>query len=102
MKPEQHIIVGQKVNPEKWVRAKQLRHEMTPEKKLLWYYLRNGKLKQLYFHSQQVIDGFIADFYCHAAGLVLEIDGGIHNRQREYDTELRFRGDEAGERLLYL
>jgi len=34
-----------------------------------------------------VIDGFIADFYCHAARLVIEIDGPVHDRQIEYDRE---------------
>jgi very-short-patch-repair endonuclease len=81
------IIVGQKVNRIKQERAKQLRREMTPEEKKLWYYLRNNELNGLHFRRQQVIDGFIADFYCHAAGVVIEIDGGIHERQREYDAE---------------
>lgn len=84
---EKQIIVGQKVNPIKQERAKQLRREMTPEEKKLWYYLRSNQLNGLHFRRQQVIDGFIADFYCHAARLVIEIDGGIHERQREYDGE---------------
>ncbi len=81
------IIAGQKVNPIKQERAKQLRREMTPAEKKLWYYLRNNQLNGLHFRRQQVIDGFIADFYCHDAGVVIEVDGGIHERQREYDVE---------------
>ncbi|MCC5634490.1 DUF559 domain-containing protein [Nostoc sp. CHAB 5844] len=34
-----------------------------------------------------MIDGFIADFYCHAARLVIEVDGKIHEQQAEYDAE---------------
>jgi very-short-patch-repair endonuclease len=34
-----------------------------------------------------VIDGFIIDFYCHEVGLVVEVDGGIHDEQQEYDAE---------------
>jgi very-short-patch-repair endonuclease len=34
-----------------------------------------------------VIDGFIVDFYCHTARLAIEVDGNIHETQREYDTE---------------
>ena len=30
--------------------------------------------------------GFIVDFYCHAASLVVELDGAIHNQQAEYDS----------------
>jgi len=36
---------------------------------------------------QQVILGFIADFYCHPARLVIEVDGSVHNNQRESDAE---------------
>jgi len=40
------------------------------------------------FRRQHVLHGFIADFYCHDLGLVLEIDGGIHTtaRQASYDA----------------
>ena len=34
-----------------------------------------------------MIGGFIADFYCHAAGLVVEVDGGVHAQQTGYDFE---------------
>ena len=81
------IIIGQKVNRIKQERAKQLRRVMTPEEKTLWYYLRSNQLNGLHFRRQQVIDGFIADFYCHAVGVVIEIDGGIHKQQKEYDVE---------------
>jgi very-short-patch-repair endonuclease len=32
-----------------------------------------------------VIAGFIVDFYCHSAGLVIELDGDVHEEQKEYD-----------------
>jgi very-short-patch-repair endonuclease len=60
---------------------------MTPEEKILWQHLRANRLNGLHFRRQQIIDGFIVDFYCHAAGLVIEIDGEIHQRQPEYDAE---------------
>ena len=34
---------------------------------------------------QQVIDGFIADFYCAKLRIVVEIDGGVHEQQKDYD-----------------
>ena len=40
-----------------------------------------------HFRSQQIIDGFYADFYCNAASLVVEIDGPIHDQTTEYDAE---------------
>jgi len=67
--------------------AKDLRKNMTPEEQALWKRLRGNQLHSLHFRRQQVIDGFIADFYCHAGRLVVEVDGGVHEDQREYDAE---------------
>jgi very-short-patch-repair endonuclease len=60
---------------------------MTPAERTLWARLRRNQLDGLHFRRQQVIDGFIADFYCHAAGLVVELDGPVHDSQPEYDAE---------------
>ena len=87
-KRETHnIIIGQKVTSVKVQRAKELRHKMTQEEKILWQHLRANQLNGLHFRRQQIIDGFIADFYCHAAELVIEVDVGIHQQQAEYDAE---------------
>ncbi len=84
--PVPHLVTGQKVEPEKVRRAQELRREMTPAERLLWARLRASKLGGLHFRRQQLIHGFIADFYCHAAGVVVEVDGGVHDEQVEYDT----------------
>src|SRR5262245_20252722 len=39
----------------------------TREERMLWRRLRNNQLNGLHFRRQHVIDGFIPDFYCHAA-----------------------------------
>ena len=83
----QTVISGQKVKPEKRAVAREFRHNQTLEEKLLWRYLRANRLQGLHFRRQQIIDGFIADFYCHAAGVVVEVDGGLHQGQKEYDAE---------------
>ena len=82
-----NIIIGQKVSPEKIKRAKELRQNMTPAEKILWEYLRAKRFNGLKFRRQQIIEGFIVDFYCHSLGLVIELDGEIHDKQKEYDTE---------------
>jgi very-short-patch-repair endonuclease len=82
-----NIVIGQKINPDKMHRVKELRRQMTPAEKILWEYLRGNRLHGLHFRRQQILDGFIADFYCHAARLVIEIDGKIHEQQAEYDAE---------------
>ena len=62
-----------------------LRNAMTPTENLLRERLRANRLAGLKFRRQQPIDGFIADFYCHAVGLVVELDGAVHNHTQEYD-----------------
>ncbi len=104
-------ILGQKVDPQKIHLAKELRHAMTPEEAILWAQLRGNRLAGLHFRRQQIIAGFIVDFYCHAASLVVEVDGEIHDRQVEEDTArdkiltdngvrvLRFKNNEIRESL---
>lgn len=83
----QKIVIGQSITSAKQQRAKELRQNMTPEEKILWQHLRTNRLYGLHFRRQQIIDGFIVDFYCHAAALVIEVDGQIHEQQVEYDAE---------------
>ena len=56
--------------------AKDLRKNLTPEEKRLWYdFLSQYPVR---FQRQKAIDSFIADFYCHKAKLVIELDGSQH------------------------
>ena len=56
--------------------AKILRRNMTRQEKHLWYdFLQHYPVK---IYKQRIIDNFIADFYCHQARLVIEIDGSQH------------------------
>lgn len=67
--------------------AKRLRKQGTKQEKHLWYdYLRTYPVR---FQRQKTIRGFIVDFYCHAAKLVIELDGAQHNEAqgRAYDRE---------------
>lgn len=83
--PIKNIIPGQRVTKAKLQRAKELRREMTPAERILWQELRSNKLG-VHFRRQQIIQGFIVDFYCHRAGLVVEVDGDIHDLQKEEDA----------------
>jgi very-short-patch-repair endonuclease len=58
---------------------------MTPEEKTLWGALRKDALR-LHFRRQQVIAGYIVDFYCASAKLAVEIDGGSHLDGAEHDA----------------
>jgi very-short-patch-repair endonuclease len=86
MTSDQSLIRGQRVSAVKLERARELRQSMTPAEKLLWERLRGHSPDGLRWRRQQVIDGFIVDFYCHAARLVVELDGAVHNQQAEYDS----------------
>jgi very-short-patch-repair endonuclease len=81
------VVVGQRVTSEKLERARQLRHTMTGAERILWRYLRGHRLEGWGFRRQQVIAGLIVDFYCHEASLVVEVDGPVHETQRDYDRE---------------
>ncbi|MCI5598933.1 MAG: endonuclease domain-containing protein [Ruminococcus sp.] len=56
--------------------AKDLRKNATPQENRLWYDFLSAYEPR--FQRQKAIDDFIADFYCHKANLVIEIDGSQH------------------------
>ena len=56
-------------------RARQLRRDMTPAETILWKHLRNRRFGGVKFRRQQPIDYYIADFFCPAARLIIELDG---------------------------
>ena len=68
-------------------RARRLRREMTPQERTLWYmFLHTYPVK---FYKQRIVESFIVDFYCHAAKLVIELDGSQHYEPQgqAYDEE---------------
>ncbi len=74
-------------NRELILRAKELRKAATPQEQHLWYdFLRSYPVR---FQRQKTIDSFIVDFYCHAAKLVIELDGSQHFEEQglAYDAE---------------
>ena len=85
--PIKNIVRGQEVSPEMLERAKELRRSMTPVEKILWKRLKGNRLNGLHFRRQQIVHGYFADFYCHQHELIVELDGGIHKMQKEYDAE---------------
>ena len=67
-------------------KARNLRKGMTKEERHLWYdFLRYCSPR---FRRQEIIGNYIADFYCHEAQLVLELDGSQHldSKAIEYDA----------------
>jgi very-short-patch-repair endonuclease len=58
--------------------ARALRKNSTDAERLLWAALRGHRLNGASFRRQVPIQNYIADFVCHAALLVIELDGGQH------------------------
>ncbi len=69
-------------------RAKELRDTETEAEKLLWEQLRAKKVNGFKFRRQHAIERFIADFYCHKAKLVIEVDGRIHNKPEVKERDI--------------
>ena len=84
--------------------ARELRKHQTTAEKIFWQKVRNKPFLGLKFTRQFLVEYilvsekryFIADFYCHAYKLIIEIDGEIHNFQRAADQNrseiIRSRG----------
>lgn len=98
MPSQRRAVTGnQVVSQEKKSFARKLRRDMTPQEATLWEWLRGRKVGGFKFRRQQVIDGFVTDFYCASAAVVVEVDGDIHLSQVEYDRhrELVFASREV-------
>jgi CTP:molybdopterin cytidylyltransferase MocA/very-short-patch-repair endonuclease len=82
--------------------ARRLRQEVTPAENTLWGLLRNRKLDGLKFRRQHPVAGFVADFACPEATLIVELDGGIHDRleARDRDQDRTRRLQAAGWRVI--
>ena len=67
-----------KISPKLRSNARALRRNSTEAERLLWSDLRDHRLDRTSFRRQVPIEGYIADFVCHSARLVIELDGGQH------------------------
>ena len=94
--------------PERWrapekiqQRARELRQEMTPSERRLWQALRGNALEGAYFRRQHAVGPYILDFYCAKSRLAIEVDGGSHLEQEQYDAErTRWLESEKGMRVM--
>lgn len=71
-------VVMQPYNKYLKLPARDLRSNMTDAEQLLWQRLRRKQILGLQFYRQKPLLNFIVDFYCSAANLVIECDGGPH------------------------
>ena len=73
---EQHSHKYSKFAKEK---SRDLRKNLTDAEQKLWYYIRKEQINGFKFRRQQPIGSYIADFVCQSKKLIIEVDGGQHN-----------------------
>ena len=66
---------------------KELRINLTPAEAKLWTYLQKSKLDGRKFRRQHSVESYILDFYCPAEKLAVELDGEVHNIQRQSERD---------------
>ncbi len=78
-----------KLPPKLLAYARELRKNQTDAERLMWHLLRNRQFLGIKFRRQHPIPPYIADFYAHELGWVIEIDGGHHAepKQKTYDEK---------------
>jgi very-short-patch-repair endonuclease len=68
-------------------RARTLRQNLTEAQRRVWQILRSHQMKGYRFRRQVPIGRYTADFVCHEARLIVEIDGGQHDRSSPREAE---------------
>ena len=68
-------------------RARELRRNLTDAEQRLWQKLKRRQIATVKFRRQQPIGPFIVDFVCFQRRLIIEVDGGQHAAQADYDEE---------------
>jgi very-short-patch-repair endonuclease len=83
------VVCNAPVTAAKRAAARQVRQRSTETERAVWELLRGRRLDGLKFRRQQVIAGFVVDFYCADRGIAIELDGGVHDQpgMAEADAE---------------
>ena len=70
-------------------RARALRRSTTDAERRMWRVLRMFKRDGFHFRRQAPIGKYIADFACHSAKVIVELDGSQHGEAKaiEHDTD---------------
>lgn len=58
--------------------SRTLRSNMTDAEQIMWKHLRGKQIHGVQFYRQKPLAGYIVDFYCASAKLVVELDGSQH------------------------
>jgi len=82
------VRVGGRAMPGRLTRVvRSLRRNATSAERRLWQGLRREQVAGFRFRSQVILSGFIADFACFEARLVVEVDGATHSTDQELERD---------------
>ena len=70
-------------------RAKDLRQRMTRAETLLWRYIKAHRIEGLGFRRQVPLGNFVADFVCHSARVIIELDGESHDFESRRNADVK-------------
>ena len=94
-------MIGQTNKEIRWGKLQRaLRNNMSDAEQALWHLLRCRQISGLKFRRQHPFGDYILDFVCLENKLVIEVDGGQHGQQAEYDENLTQKLQMAGFRVL--
>ena len=68
-------------------RSRDLRKNLTDAEQKLWQKLRNKQIDDHKFRRQFVLGNYIVDFICIDKRLIVEVDGGQHMDNVDYDLQ---------------
>ncbi|MFE0019307.1 endonuclease domain-containing protein [Mesorhizobium sp. NPDC059054] len=92
----------QPVTPSRRGFARSMRADATKAENILWQALRNRQLDGLKFKRQVPLDGYILDFVCFEARLIVEVDGSQHaDSQRDIVRDRHFEKQGFGVRRFW-
>lgn len=95
--------MNNRCSPEKFEFAKELRRRMSSQEVRVWKFLQENHGRR--FRTQEVILGFIVDFYCGDLKMILEVDGPSHFATKDAADETERRRNvlkNAGFRVYWL
>jgi very-short-patch-repair endonuclease len=76
-----------RTTPKVFANSRELRHHQTEAESKLWRFLRAHQTNDIHFRRQHAIGNYIVDFCSPGRKLVIEVDGGQHLEQEEYDRQ---------------
>jgi very-short-patch-repair endonuclease len=89
-----------RTNQKTFINSYHLRHNQTEAESKLWQALRAHQFSDIHFRRQHAIGPYIVDFVAPRQKIIIELDGGQHLDQQEYDAERTTYLETKGYRVL--